>query len=353
MVKLRTSSIHSRGGLVERRDFLRLTAGGVSAAALAPLLQACNDDEVAGGNGADSISTRITAAAYPIPIHSAPYLVALEEGIFEKHGWDIEEIVGSLGGGTTVRNIVTGNLPIGEVGPPGATLAWLAGAEITMLKLTINTPGEGIGVAMPGTRFESFEDLRGKRVGFTSPGGGTEQMMHLVTEKHGVKDDVELVAGGGLGGGLELLQRGDIDFMWHFIQLWDPDEYKLCWRFEDEIPQTAWACVAAGTRFVEENPELVQRFLDAHAEAQNRVYEDPEYVGSLFAQALEVPEEQGIAAVRDNVEAESFTTGFTEEGLNTMLDGMRAVGAVDEPDEVPIAEVINQSFLPESEQISL
>jgi hypothetical protein len=56
-------------------------------------------------------------------LYGAPFAVAMEKGLFKKAGIDITGIIGSAGGGTTVRNILAGATPYGEVALPAALAA--------------------------------------------------------------------------------------------------------------------------------------------------------------------------------------------------------------------------------------
>lgn len=344
---------------MDRRAFLKYTGSGISVMALSPLLSACTEEQPRSStDGRDEISADVTVAAYPIPVHSVVYAVALEEGIFEKHGWDITEIVGSSGGGTTVRNIVTGNLPMGEVAGPSAIQAWLSGAPLSIITQTINSPAEIVMTARNQTPFSSMQDVVGKKIGYTQPGSSSQSTHSIFLESLGLLDRVEMIATGGLSEGLALLDRGEIDFMHNLEQLYalTKDQHKIVWRVSDEIQRHAYSFAVAGEEFSKENPKLVRSYLEARSEAVDRVYEDPVTAGQSFAKVSELPEDGCVAVVETMVAEEGIVRlGFGAEDLDVMLDGMVIVGQLDqeERDALPLNEMIDQTYIPEEERISI
>ena len=48
-------------------------------------------------------------------MYGTPYAVAMEKGLFKQAGVDVTGILTSQGGGTTMRNVLAGGLPYGEV----------------------------------------------------------------------------------------------------------------------------------------------------------------------------------------------------------------------------------------------
>ena len=101
--------------------------GGVVALAL--VVAACGDSGLTeGAEGGD-----VTVTNHPALLFSPPWIAAQNQQLFEKNGLNVKQIVGSEGGGTTVRNVVSGGLPIGEVATTAAISAYMAGADIRIV----------------------------------------------------------------------------------------------------------------------------------------------------------------------------------------------------------------------------
>ncbi|MGW5135570.1 ABC transporter substrate-binding protein [Streptomyces sp. NPDC004135] len=102
-------------------------AAGTGAAAL--VLGAC------GGGGADEAS----ATSFDIAVsnatepYSIPWLVGKDQGFFEKRGVRIGDIVPGKGGGTTIRNMLSGDLPIADVGFTSVLESGEAGMPLTVV----------------------------------------------------------------------------------------------------------------------------------------------------------------------------------------------------------------------------
>jgi NitT/TauT family transport system substrate-binding protein len=59
----------------------------------------------------------IVVSNYGVSANGMPYAVALEKGFFKAEGANVTGIITSAGGGTTLRNMLAGNAPYGEVNP--------------------------------------------------------------------------------------------------------------------------------------------------------------------------------------------------------------------------------------------
>ena len=84
---------------------------------------ACLVAFLTGAGRADEISV----TQYGASLYGVPYTVALDQGLFKKAGADITGIMGSAGGGTTVRNILASSTPYRDVAL-GAACAALGAA---------------------------------------------------------------------------------------------------------------------------------------------------------------------------------------------------------------------------------
>ncbi len=72
-------------------------------------------------------AVEISITQWGASLYGAPVAVAIEQGDFKKAGIDVTGVVGSGGGGTSVRNILASEVPYGEVAT-AAALAAPAGA---------------------------------------------------------------------------------------------------------------------------------------------------------------------------------------------------------------------------------
>jgi NitT/TauT family transport system substrate-binding protein len=72
----------------------------------------------------------ITVTHWGALMYGTPYAVAIKKGFFKQAGVDITGILTSKGGGTTVRNVLEGGLPYGEVALSAAVAAMQDNTDI-------------------------------------------------------------------------------------------------------------------------------------------------------------------------------------------------------------------------------
>ncbi|MFC5972146.1 ABC transporter substrate-binding protein [Halomarina salina] len=313
-----------------------------------------------GGGGGASFSTEATVTHWPILMYSPPYQAALEKGYFEEEGITIEGFVGSSGGGTTVRNVVTGGLAFGEVATPAAVNAYYAGAPLTIIGGATNTPGTINWVAPKGSDVQDITDLKGKTAGFTSAGSVTQNTSALsVKRADGITpDDVSFKAMGGVSEGLTALNKGSIAAAANLdpvfsSQQQDEEQWQVVFWAKDYIEQFQQTCIIAGGNILEENPEAVRGYLRARAKGVKFVRENPEEMAEIFASYNDGYDKATMAAAIENVGPDDYyvENEFSVEGLQTIEEGMKNIDLIDR--DVEWSKLIDQSFLPEEKHVDL
>ena len=88
----------------------------------------------------------IVVSNYGVSANGMPYAVALEKGFFKAEGANVTGIITSAGGGTTLRNMLAGNAPYGEVNPNAVVGAIQQGADIKIISNNVLTVAEFVWV---------------------------------------------------------------------------------------------------------------------------------------------------------------------------------------------------------------
>ena len=78
---------------------------------------------------APASAAKLTVTQYGRIIATLPWAVALEKGMFKEAGLDIDGITAGSGGGTSLRNLLANELPIGEVSTSVVLAAAKTGRE--------------------------------------------------------------------------------------------------------------------------------------------------------------------------------------------------------------------------------
>ncbi|HZA49732.1 MAG TPA: ABC transporter substrate-binding protein, partial [Myxococcaceae bacterium] len=154
-------------------------------------------------------------------MYGAPYAVAMAKGYFKEGRVDIDGILTSKGGGTTMRNVLASGLPYGEVAVSAAVAASRAGIPVRIVNAGVVNVGEILWVTMPDSPVKTIKDLQGRKIGYTSPKSITDMLTIMAFQAQGIPlDKVQRVAVGGIGSQLAALQQGGIDAAFMSEPIW-------------------------------------------------------------------------------------------------------------------------------------
>src|SRR6476619_6157902 len=155
-------------------------------------------------------AAKLTVTQYGRIIETLPWAVALEKGMFKEAGLDIDGITAGSGGGTSLRNMLAGELPYAEIATSAAIAGILAGVELKAVASSSNHIGELTWAAKPDAGIASIKDLVGKKVAYTSPKSITEMVIRTALKREGLTGKVEILPLGGLGPALTALAQGAV-----------------------------------------------------------------------------------------------------------------------------------------------
>jgi NitT/TauT family transport system substrate-binding protein len=151
---------------------------------------------------------KLTVGYTPISGAALPFFIAVEEKIFQKHGFEVSPVF--MGGSPLINSaILAGEFPIGYTGGGAVISSRLSGSDLIAIAsplpvLTID------GWSKPDIK--SISDLRGKRVGVTRFGASSYFSALSMLEAGGVKpNEVTFIQNGGVGESLAALMGGRVD----------------------------------------------------------------------------------------------------------------------------------------------
>lgn len=170
------------------------------------LLSACPVDFAA--LAAERPRIKLTVGYTPISGATLPFFIAVEEGLFQKHGFDVSPVF--MGGSPLINAaILAGEFPIGYTGGGAIISSRLAGSDLIAIAcplpvLTID--------AWARPEIKSVADLRGKRIGVTRLGASTHFAGLSMLDSAGIKpQEVVFIQNGGVGESLAALIGGRVD----------------------------------------------------------------------------------------------------------------------------------------------
>jgi ABC-type nitrate/sulfonate/bicarbonate transport system substrate-binding protein len=327
-------------------------AGTVGTTAIA----GCSGSSNGGDGTATEGSTSITMAVsvYPTAAGSARLLMAREQDTFADHDLELDQVVSFGGAGDVVRGISTGGLDVGLGGLAAPVNAYLAGAPINIIGISLGeNPIEFF--ARPDSEIESIRDAAGKRIAVTGQGDSPEAAaIQSIRKADGIAvDDVEFVYVGGLGECLTAVKEGGADLTWiipplTFIQL-DQGAFKRVWRVRDFAEWIPTQVITAGTTTVQEESDRLQRIVRALNDGADYARNNVEETATVWASAAEYPEPLALKTLQELDLQRLWDVTPDERYFRNTGETMIEQGLVDE--QPPWGDIIDQSPLPEEFQV--
>lgn len=166
-----------------------------AALALATTLAACGGDS--DGASASSGETELLLP-FPEGLPMAPLTVAKEQGLFEKNGIDKVKVSVADGSGYVSQQLVAGNVNFALLGSADLAVAVSKRDDIRVLYCHQAHNVYRIG-ALADSGITELDELSGKTLGITEPGGGENAMVRAALEEGGLTDSVTTLPIGGAG----------------------------------------------------------------------------------------------------------------------------------------------------------
>jgi NitT/TauT family transport system substrate-binding protein len=139
---------------------------------------------------------------------SLPFLIADELGFYREQGIRIE--LTRIQTGSGIQALVAGALDASQIVGPTTLAAILGGAPLKVVTVFNDKPTFKLYVKK---QFRRFADLKGTRLGSTTPGSTNDRLLKVVLEKNGLdwRKDLSLIYIGLSEVMLKSLQSGAID----------------------------------------------------------------------------------------------------------------------------------------------
>src|SRR5262245_38047692 len=142
-------------------------------------------------------ATEIAVGNFGVAANGMPFAVALEKGFFKEEGITVTGIITSAGGGTSLRNMLAGGVPYGEVNPGVVIAAILEGADLKIISDNALTVAEFVWAVKPASPIKSIKDFKGKKIGYTNPRSTSQALAQMLIKEAGLKpEEAEIVRTG-------------------------------------------------------------------------------------------------------------------------------------------------------------
>jgi NitT/TauT family transport system substrate-binding protein len=290
---------------------------------------------------------QISVTHWGVLLYGSPYAVAMERGYFRQAGIDISGIFSSKGGGTTVRNMILGGLPFGEVALSAAIAAEREGLDIRIVCGGVQNLSDQVWVTLPDSPLKTIADLKGKKIGYTTPKSVTDMVTTLVLD-HQKITGVERVAVGSVGAQITALQQKAIDaaYLGEPIYSQNKSKFRVLFYARDMLAQNNLTQTVGVTtaEFAKAHPQKVKAIIEGRRRGVEFIYQNPKEAALIVAKAYAIDpaimEEAMVAMAKSNY----WSTGELDlAGMNAMAEGLKLTGAIDGPPNWN--KLIDRSFL--------
>ncbi|MSQ54784.1 MAG: ABC transporter substrate-binding protein [Betaproteobacteria bacterium] len=251
---------------MQRRSILKVLAAAVAVLAVAGGASAQGKPELSKIH----IGVGGKAALYYLPLSITERL-----GYFKEEG--LEVLISDLQGGSkTMQALVGGSIDIASGAYEHAIHIQPKGQTITAFVMQGRYPGFALGIAKARAQsYKSPKDLKGLKIGVTSPGAGTQTFVEYLLAKDGLKSaDVSFVGVGSGSTGAAAIRAGKIDAISNIDPLMTELETTGDVTILVDTRTTAGTMAVFGTAmpagtlytqksFIEKNPRTVQALANA------------------------------------------------------------------------------------------
>ena len=287
---------------------------------------------------------QISVTHWGVLMYGAPYAVAIEKGFYKEAGLDIDGVLTSKGGGTTMRNVMASDLPYGEVALAAAIAAMKQGIELKIIHTGVRTAGEILWVTNPDSDIKSVKDLAGKKVAFTSPKSVTDMLLTMVLDKHKVKADT--IAAGGIGSGLTMVEQKAVAAAPTMDPIWSrtSSKFRPVFKIADELPPMVQTVGVTTAEYAKANKDKLRKLVQARKKAVEFVYANPEETAKIVAKHYNTDEKPILQAVKNLSALKYWGTGeFEYPAMDNMVRGLEIIGEVD--GKIDWSKVVDESFV--------
>ncbi len=118
----------------------------------------------------------------------APFWITKEAGLFDKNGLDVTMIYVD-GGSKATQALMSGDVPIAQVGGNAPVVARLRGADVTLIAGLLNVLAYSMIVS---PEIKKPEDLKGKKLSVSRFGSNSDYATRKILLKWGLKPDVDV-----------------------------------------------------------------------------------------------------------------------------------------------------------------
>lgn len=327
---------------MQRRDFLRGTAALTAGVGLSGYWIGSNAQ---GGSGA---VVRYTGAV-AVPLYTQlpdniPFIVGFAKGFFERQGLSLEPM--NLSTGPDVIRQVASQTHMGSSSPLSGMVAYANGYNgIRIVGGCLNAPSVAY-LVKPDSPIRDAAQLKGKIIGVNAPTSITTYLGRLMLKEAGLDPmkDANLINVKGVADSATALANGVVDCTWSAaplsLQLVAQGKARILYDATEKHPTFTQSALFSDESFIQQHPDVVQRWVNAIADSQAYVRQHPDEAAAIWAKALHI--DPVLAKKTVNGLLPGFTIRLTDDGFVQNMEAAVAMGLVSKP--FARAQIIDDRF---------
>ena len=294
----------------------------------------------------------IVVSNFGVAANGMPYAIAMDKGFFKAEGADVSGILSSAGGGTTVRNLMTGHLSFGEIDLAGTVAAIQQGADLKIISDNVLTVAEFVWAVKPDSPIKTIANLKGKKIGYTNPRSTSQALDILLLEAAGLKpDDAELVKTGGFGEAVVALNLGLIDASAIADPVWSKNksQFRVLVSASDVLPPLCNVIGVTTGEAAATKGDFIRAILRGRRKAVEFMSAHPDEAADIVAKAYNLDVEVAKSTIHNLVAPSKsgvpyWSAGnFDFAGMDRMIRAQKLVGALS--GDVDWSKIVDTSFL--------
>jgi len=281
-------------------------------------------------------SNDITVAYIPSD-HEAAFLVAEAQNTYNEAGLNVKSVEMSAGSGV-ISALASGDIDVGYVGIVPALQGISQGVPIKIVG-AVNLDGSGI-VVEPDSNITSTPDLKGKKI--ASPGVSSIQQVLLLYElqKYNLTANDTDILSVNIFMIPNTLASHKVDAYIAYEPFVSLAPYRNMGRvmmYSDEIIQGHPCCVIVARQdFIDQNPHVLQKFLDIHKNTTEYVNNNREETAYLISKEMTTNPDLEEMALPHVIFVSKVDKAFQENVMN-FLKVEQELGVMNKnltPDEI-------------------
>ena len=288
----------------------------------------------------------------------APQYVAISKDFFKEEGLKLEITTGQ-GADKVMTAILAGQSDIGLCGPEAAIYVYNEGKEDYIEVFAQLTQKDGsFLVGREAEEDFDWSSLKGKEIIGGRPGGIPEMALEYVLKENGLdpENDVNMVTNVDFTATAGAFKSGTGDY----VALFEPTATMLendgggsiVSSVGEQAGNIAYTCFYTTKSYMDENPEIIQKFTNAIYKGQLWVQQHTsEEIADSISSFFPGTDKDVIVKVIDNyksIDAFSETPEVSEDGLNKLMDIIQGYDSSLIQTRPDFNVIVNNSFAEEA-----